>query len=100
MPKDQRLLVGVVRKGEPFEATTKIEYGKNYPPDVNSATVVSESTQLDVELLEAQVEDRHIAYRLRLTVTDVASPGLLYGTVAIGANRFTAPVYIVGRIEQ
>ena len=33
-------------------------------------------------------------------MTDVASPGLLYGTIAIGANRFTAPVYIIGQVEQ
>ena len=53
----------------------------------------------DAELLEAQVEDQHLSYRVRLTATTTASPGLLYGTLAIGANGFTAPLYVVGRIE-
>ena len=99
VPKDQRLLVGIVRKGEPFEVTTSIEYAKNYPPDSASAVVASESTLFDAELLEAQVDQQHLSYRVRLTVTDTASPGLLYGTLAIGANGYTATLYVVGRIE-
>ena len=99
VPKDQRLLVGIVRKGEPFEVTTSIEYAKNYPPDSASAVVASESTLFDAELLEAQVDQQHLSYRVRLTVTDTSSPGLLYGTLAIGANGYTATLYVVGRIE-
>ncbi len=100
VPKDQRLLVGIVRKGEPFEVTTTIEYAKNYPPDAGSAVVASESPLFDAELLEAQVEENHLSYRVRLTITDTAPPGLLYGTLAIGANGFTAPLYVVGRVVQ
>ena len=100
VPKDQRLLVGIVRKGEPFEVTTTIEYAKNYPPDAGSAVVASESPLFDAELLEAQVEENHLSYRVRLTITDTAPPGLLYGTLAIGANGFTAPLYVVGRVAQ
>ena len=99
VPKDQRLLVGIVRKGEPFEVTTTIEYAGNYPPDPGSAVVASESPLFDAELLEAQVEDQHLSYRVRLTATKTAPPGLLYGTLAIGANGFTAPLHVVGRIE-
>jgi len=99
VPKDQRLLVGIVRKGEPFEVSTTIEYPENFAPDVSRAVVASESTQFDAELLEAQVDENHIAYRVRLTVRDAAAPGLLYGTLAIGADGFTAPLYVVGRIE-
>ena len=100
VPKDQRLLVGIVRKGEPFEVNTTIEYAKNYPPDAGSAVVASESTLFDAELLEAQVEENHLSYRVRLTATDTAPPGLLYGTLVIGANGYTAPLYVVGRVEQ
>jgi len=99
VPKDQRLLVGIVRKGEPFEVSTTIEYPENFAPDVSRAVVASESTQFDAELLEAQVDENHIAYRVRLTVRDAAASGLLYGTLAIGADGFTAPLYVVGRIE-
>ena len=100
MPNEQRLLVGIVRKGEPFEVTTTIEYSKNYPPDAGSAVVASESPLFDAELLEAQVDQNHLSYRVRLTATDSAPPGLLYGTLAIGANGFTAPLIVVGRIER
>ena len=100
VPKDQRLLVGIVRKGEPLEVTTSIEYAKNYPPDSASAVVASESPLFDAELLEAQVDQQHLSYRVRLTVADTASPGLLYGTLAIGANGYTATLYVVGRIDQ
>ncbi len=100
VPKDQRLLVGIVRKGEPFEVTTTIEYPKNYLPDPGRAVVTSESTLFAAELLEAQVEGSHLSYRVRLTVNKSAAPGLLYGTLAIGADGFTAPLYVVGRIEQ
>ncbi len=97
--KDQRLLVGIVRKGEPFEVTTSIEYAKNYPPDPDRAVAASESTLFEAELLETQVEDTHLTFRVRLTVTDAASEGLLYGTLVIGANGFTSPLYVVGRVE-
>lgn len=100
VPKDQRLLVGIVRTGEPFEVSTQIEYGKDYPPDPASAVVMSESTMLKAELIEAQAEAQHLSYRIRLTVTDVAPPGLLYGTVAIGASGFSGPMYVVGRVEE
>ncbi len=99
VPKDQRLLVGIVRKGQPFEVTTTIEYPKNYLPDPRRAVVASESTMFEAELLEAQVEENHLAYRVRLTLTDTAATGLLYGTLVIGADGHTAPLYIVGRVE-
>jgi hypothetical protein len=99
VPKDQRLLVGIVRKGEPFEVTTSIEYAKNYPPDPGRAVAASESTLFEAELLETQVEDTHLTFRVRLTVTDAASEGLLYGTLVIGANGFTSPLYVIGRVE-
>jgi hypothetical protein len=91
--------VGIVRKGEPFEVTTSIEYAKNYPPDPGRAVAASESTLFEAELLETQVEDTHLTFRVRLTVTDAASEGLLYGTLVIGANGFTSPLYVVGRVE-
>ena len=99
-PKDQRLLVGIVRKGEPFEVTTTIEYPKNYARTPGRAVVASESTQFTAELLEAQVEENHLSYRVRLTVNKTVAPGLLYGTLTIGADGFTAPLYVVGRVEQ
>ena len=109
VPSDQRVLVGIVRPGEPFEVSTAIEYGSNrdpvtgrvvnFVPDPSSAVVSSESTQVEAELIEAQVDGQHLRYRIRLTVVEHATPGLLYGQLAIGASRFSAPLYIIGRIE-
>ncbi len=99
MPKDQRAIVGVVRRGEPFEVTSSVEYSGGYPPDPASADVVSESPALLAELIEAQVEGQHLNYRIRVTAAASAPPGLLYGAVALHASEFDALLFIIGRVE-
>ncbi len=99
-PKDQRVLVGTVRPGEPFEVVTKIEYGRGYPPDPTTATVVSESTLLQAELIEAQVDGQYLQFRIRVSAADNAPPGLLYGALAVGASGFTGSLHVIGAVEQ
>ncbi len=97
--KDQRVLVGTVRIDEPFEITTKVEYHGNLTPEPATAAVVSESPQLRAQLLEAQADGQFIQYRIQVTVTDDADPGLLYGNIAIYASGASYPVHVIGRVE-
>jgi len=99
VPSDTRLLVGIARPGESFEVSSAIEYGSAFVPDPSSAVVSSESAQLEAELIEAQVDGQYLRYRIRLTVAEHATPGLLYGQLAVGASGFSVPLYIIGRIE-
>lgn len=100
VPKDQRILVGTVRPGEAFEVVTKIEYNGGYPPDPTTATVVSESTLFQAELIEAQVDGQYLQFRIRVSAADNAPPGLLYGSLAVGASGFTGSLQIIGSVEQ
>jgi len=100
VPKDQRILVGIVQPGEAFEVVTKIEYNGGYPPDPTTATVVSESTLFQAELIEAQVDGQYLQFRIRVSAADNAGPGLLYGSLAIGASGFTGSLQIIGAVER
>ena len=100
VPKDQRILVGIVQADEPFEVVTKIEYNGGYPPDPTTATVVSESTLLEAELIEAQVDGQYLQFRIRVTPAATAEPGLLYGSLAVGASGFTGSLHIIAAVEQ
>jgi hypothetical protein len=99
VPSDQRLLVGLVTPGETFEVSSAIEYGSAFVPDPSSAVVSSESAQLEAELIEAQVDGQYLRFRIRLTVAEHATQGLLYGQLSVGASDFTARLHIIGRIE-
>jgi hypothetical protein len=99
VPSDQRLLVGLVKPGEAFEVSSAIEYGSAFVPDPSSAVVSSESAQLEAELIEAQVDGQYLRFRIRLTVAEHATQGLLYGQLSVGASDFTARLHIIGRIE-
>ncbi|MHC4422202.1 MAG: DUF1573 domain-containing protein [Planctomycetota bacterium] len=99
-PKDQRLLVGLVSREEPFEITTKLEYDAGQTPDPNSASVSSQSPFLRAELVEAQADERHVQFRIRLTPTASAEPGLLYAKLDLYASGYGAPLRIIGRIVE
>jgi hypothetical protein len=99
-PKDQRLLVGVVARGQPFEITTKHEYDAGYIPDPTTAAVRSQSSFLRAELLDAQSDEQHLQFRIRVTPTASAPPGLLYGTLEVSAVGFGVPLRIIGRIAE
>jgi hypothetical protein len=99
-PKDQRLLVGVVPRGEPFEITTKLEYNAGYAPDPTTAGVSSQSSFLRAELLDAQGEEQYLQYRIRVTPTASAPAGLLYGLLEVSASGFGVPLRIVGRLSE
>jgi hypothetical protein len=100
VPKDQRVLVGRVRRGEPFEVATRIEYGGNNKPQPDTATVSSWSPSLRAELLDVQPDGRELQYRIRLTPGADLSPGLLYVQLAIRASGFDAPLYVIGTVVE
>jgi hypothetical protein len=99
-PKDQRVLVGVVAREEPFEITTSFEHDAGYVPDPTTAAVSSQSSFLRAELVDAQRDDRYLQFRIRVTPTRSAEPGLLYGTLEVSASGFSVPLYIIGRIVE
>ena len=55
---------------------------------------------LQAELIEAQVDGQHLQFRIRASATTNAGPGLLYGSLAIGASGFTGSLYVIGRVEK
>jgi hypothetical protein len=98
-PKDQRLLVGRVRRGEAFEIVTRIEYGGRNLPQTETATISSWNPALRAELLDAPAEGRELAYRIRLTPTADLKPGLLYAQLNIKASGFEVPLFVIGTVE-
>ncbi len=100
VPKDQRLLVGRVRRGESFEIATRIEYGGRNQPQPETATVSSWNPSLRAELLDVQPDGRELQYRIRLTPTAGLPPGLLYVQLAIRASGFDSPLYVIGTVVE
>ena len=98
VPKDQRILVGIVQNGQPFEVTTKLEFVPSYPPDPTTAAVASESSFLGAELVEVQRDGQFLQYRVRLTPQ--AAPGLLYGKLSVFAAGFRTTLHIIGRVAE
>lgn len=99
VPKDQRILVGEVRDGDPFEVATKIEFVERYTPDPMTAGVTSDSPFLEAQLLEAQQDDQFLQFRIRITPVE-AKPGLLYGILTLNASGYTAQLRIIGRVVE
>ena len=99
VPKDQRVLVGNVRNGEPFEVTTKMEYVKDRAPAPTTAAVRSDSPFLRAELAEAQRDGQFLGFRIRVIPTN-APAGLLYGTLTLSASGFDVQLQIIGRIVE
>jgi hypothetical protein len=97
-PKDQRIVVGVVPAGEPFEISTGIECDAGTFPDPATAAVTTASPHLQAELLETQRDEQHLNYRVRVTPAAEAPPGLLYETIQVHAGGYVVPLRIIGRI--
>ncbi len=99
VPIDQRILVGEVRDGDPFEVATKIEFVERYTPDPMTAGVTSDSPFLEAQLLEAQQDDQFLQFRIRITPVE-AKPGLLYGILTLDASGYTTQLRIIGRVVE
>jgi hypothetical protein len=98
-PKDLRILVGIVRAGEPFEISTGIECDPGTFPDPASAAVTTASPHLQAELLETQRDGQELDYRIRITPAADVPPGLLYEVIELYAGGYGVPLRIIGRIE-
>ena len=97
-PEDQRIVVGIVPAGEPFEISTAIDCDAGTFPDPATANVTSTSPNLQVELLETQRDGQRLDYRVRVTPAAQLPPGLLYETIQLYAGGYGVPLRIIGRI--
>ena len=97
--KDQRILAGAVRRGEPFEVVTEIEYAGDNPPDPSTAFVQTRSKNMTVKLVEAQRDGKLVQMRIRVTPAGTLEPGLFYDTLSLYASGIEAPLRIIARLQ-
>ena len=98
-PKDQRILIDLVRNGESVEIITKHEYARNRTPQPQTAQVQSLSAVLDAELVGVELKGRMLEYRVRITLKN-APLGLLYEKISVGSAGSTMPLRIIGRVIE
>ncbi len=98
---ESRLLVGLIRTGEPFEVVTRVEYSGQFTPDPATAAVAAGSPNLTARLLDAQRDDQYIQYRIAITPATGVPPGLFYGQIDVYASGHgPVPVVIIGRLVE
>ncbi|MCH8316103.1 MAG: DUF1573 domain-containing protein [Planctomycetes bacterium] len=98
-PKDQRVLIDLVRNGESVEIITKHEYAGNRTPMPQTARVQSLSAILDVELVGIEQKGQLLEFRVRVTPKN-APLGLLYEHISVGSAGYTVPLRIIGRVIE
>ncbi len=98
-PKDQRILIDLVRNGESVEIITKHEYATNRTPMPQTARVQNLSAILDVELIGVKQKERLLEFRLRITPKN-APLGLLYEHISVGSAGYMVPLRIIGRVIE
>ena len=98
VPKDQRILVGEIANGVPFEVSTTIEYSHGALPNAERAGVFSQSDQLDA-VADVQIDGQFLHFRILLTPRG-AMPGLFYEQVAVYASGASAQLRLIGRITR
>lgn len=96
-PKDQRVLIDLVRNGESVEIITKHEYAGNRTPMPQTARVQNLSAILDVELVDVEQKGQLLEFRVRITPKN-APLGLLYEHISVGSVGYMVPLRIIGRI--
>lgn len=98
-PKDQRILIDLVRNGEPVEIITKHEYAGNRAPMPQNARVQNLSAILEVELIGVEQKGQLLEFRLRVTPKN-APLGLLYEHISVGSAGYMVPLRIIGRVIE
>ena len=98
-PKDQRVLIDLVRNGESVEIITKHEYADNRTPMPQTARVQSLSAILDVELVGIEQKGQLLEFRVRITPKN-APLGLLYEHINVGSVGYMVPLRIIGRVIE
>ncbi len=98
-PKDQRILIDLVRNGESVEIITKHEYAGNRTPMPQTARVQNLSAILDVELVGVEQKGQLLEFRVRITPKN-APLGLLYEHISVGSVGYMVPLRIIGRVIE
>ncbi len=98
-PKDQRILVDLVRNGESIEIITKHEYARNRTPQPQTARVQNLSAILDVELVGVEQKGRLLEFHVRITPRN-APLGMLYEHINVGSAGYMVPLRIIGRVIE
>ena len=98
-PKDQRILIDLVRNGESVEIITKHEYATNRTPMPQTARVQNLSAILEVELVGVEQKGRLLEFRVRITPKN-APLGLLYEHISVGSAGSMVPLRIIGRVIE
>lgn len=98
--KDQRVLAGEIRAGEPFDVTTKVEYAGNVTPSPDAFFVRTRSQKMEVEVTDAQQDDQFVNLQLHVAPAADAEPGLFYENLTIHDGTLTAPLTVIARVEE
>lgn len=98
-PKDQRILIDLVRNGESVEIITKHEYARNRTPQPQTAQVKSLSAILDAQLVGVEQKGRLLEFRVRITLKN-APLGMFYEHISVGSAGTTVPLRIIGSVIE
>jgi hypothetical protein len=99
VPKDQRLILDLLRAGVPTEVTAKVEYNGGFTPDASGASISGPGERFAVELAEAKVDGRLLKFRIRVTPRP-GPPGLIYEEIALHASGHSAPLRLIGKLVE
>lgn len=100
VPGDQRILVGNLRAGEPFDFTTKIKWPKGNPAVQTLQSVQSQSPQFTAEFIGAELAGEELTCAIRISVLP-GPRGLIYGQMMYETpDGFSAPLTIIGRLLE
>ncbi|MEE8154079.1 MAG: DUF1573 domain-containing protein [Phycisphaerales bacterium] len=98
-PKDQRILIDLVRNGESIEIITKHEYARNRTPMPQTARVHNLSAILDIVLVGVEQKGQLLEFRVRITPKN-APLGMLYEHISVGSAGSMVPLRIIGRVVE
>jgi hypothetical protein len=98
VPKDQRVLVGIVRPGEPITISAKLEYGKGRAPEPAGASAVPRTAGLTVRSAEAVPDGQYLVFNVVLEPRADLRSGLVYESIELRASGFTTTLHVIGRV--
>ncbi len=98
-PKDQRILIDLVRNGESVEIITKHEFNGDRTPTAQTARVQNLSAILDVELVGVEQKGQLLEFRVRITPKN-APLGMLYEYINVGSGGYMVPLRIIGSVVE
>lgn len=91
---DKRIMLGVVKPGEPVEAEVLLRWMPNRERDFPPTAVMSESKQFAAEIISVTKQADGFMTKLKITpAADVK--GLIYGALRLHSNRQSAPMHVI-----